>query len=89
MISDQADDNSEYEERDQVGIEQPDSGHYSSQKPESFVARAQDANSSNADSIAAALLPILVASAREVLSRLYPDSLPARQTNSGPEDRVK
>jgi hypothetical protein len=42
------------------------------------IARAADADSSNTDTTAAALLPILAASAREVLSRLYPDSMPTR-----------
>jgi len=42
------------------------------------VARGADADSSNADTTAAALLPIVAASAREVLSHLYPDSMPAR-----------
>ncbi len=41
------------------------------------LARAAAANSSNTDTVAAALLPIVAASAREVLSRLYPDSMPA------------
>jgi hypothetical protein len=40
------------------------------------IARAADGNSSNVDTVAAALLPIITASAREVLSRLYPDSMP-------------
>jgi len=42
------------------------------------TARAADADSSNIDTTAAALLPIVAASAREVLSHLYPDSMPAR-----------
>jgi hypothetical protein len=41
-------------------------------------ARAADADSANADTTAAALLPIVAASAREVLSRFYPDSMPTR-----------
>jgi hypothetical protein len=40
------------------------------------VGRAVDADSSSTDTTAAALLPIVAASAREVLSRLYPDSMP-------------
>ena len=42
------------------------------------IARAADAGSSNTDTTAAALLPIVAASAREVLSHLYPESLPTR-----------
>jgi len=42
------------------------------------IARAPDADSSNTDKTAAALLPIMAASAREVLSHLYPDSMPTR-----------
>jgi GTPase SAR1 family protein len=42
------------------------------------IARAADADSSNTDMTTAALLPIVAASAREVLSRLYPDSMPTR-----------
>jgi len=42
------------------------------------IARAADADSSNTDTTAAALLPILADSAREVLSRFYPDSMPTR-----------
>jgi GTPase SAR1 family protein len=42
------------------------------------IARGADAESSKADTTAAALLPILTDSAREVLSRLYPDSMPTR-----------
>jgi hypothetical protein len=40
------------------------------------ITRAADADSSNTDTTAAALLPIVTASAREVLSHLYPDSMP-------------
>jgi len=40
------------------------------------IARDADADSSNADTTAAVLLPIVTASAREVLTRLYPDSMP-------------
>jgi hypothetical protein len=40
------------------------------------MAHAADADSSNTDTTAAALLPIVAASAREVLSHLYPDSIP-------------
>jgi hypothetical protein len=39
------------------------------------MARAVDTDSSNADTIAAALLPIVTGSTREVLSHLYPDSV--------------
>ena len=42
------------------------------------IAVAADADSSNAETTAAALLPIVAAGAREVLSRLYPDSVPTR-----------
>jgi len=42
------------------------------------IARAAGAGSSNTDTTAAALLPIVAASAREVLSHLYPDSVPTR-----------
>jgi hypothetical protein len=42
------------------------------------IARAADADSSNIDTTAAALLPIVAASAREVLIRFYPDSMPTR-----------
>ena len=42
------------------------------------IARAAEADKSNTDSTAAALLPIVAASAREVLSHLYPDSMPTR-----------
>jgi GTPase Era involved in 16S rRNA processing len=42
------------------------------------IARAADADNSNTDTTAAALLPIVAASAREVLSHLYPDSMPTR-----------
>jgi len=42
------------------------------------IARATDADSSNTDTTAAALLPIVAASAREVLSHLYPDSMPTK-----------
>jgi len=45
------------------------------------MARAADADGSNADTTTAALLPIVEASAREVLSHLYPDSMPTRYTN--------
>jgi len=45
------------------------------------IARAAEADKSNTDSTAAALLPIVAASAREVLSRFYPDSMPTRYTN--------
>ena len=45
------------------------------------IAHAADADSSINDTTAAALLPIVAASAREVLRRLYPDSMFARQTN--------
>jgi hypothetical protein len=51
--------------------------------------RAADADSSNTDTTAAALLPIVAASAREVLSHLYPDSMPTRLTNQGSEGRVR
>jgi GTPase Era involved in 16S rRNA processing len=44
------------------------------------IARAADAGKSNTDGTAAALLPIVAASAREVLSRFYPDSMPTRYT---------
>ena len=40
------------------------------------IARGADADSSNVDPTAAALLPIVTASAREVLSHLYPGSMP-------------
>ena len=42
------------------------------------IARAADADSSNTDTTAAALLPIVAAGAREVLTHLYPDSMPTR-----------
>ena len=42
------------------------------------LALAADGGSANADTVAAALLPIIAASAREVLSRLYPDCMPTR-----------
>jgi hypothetical protein len=42
------------------------------------VAHEADADHSNTDTTAAALLPIVTASAREVLSDLYPDSMPTR-----------
>jgi len=42
------------------------------------TARGADGDSSNTDATAAALLPILTASAREVLGDLYPDSMPGR-----------
>jgi hypothetical protein len=42
------------------------------------IARAADADSSNTDTTAAALLSILAASAREVLNHLYPGSMPTR-----------
>jgi hypothetical protein len=42
------------------------------------LARGADPASSNTDTTAAALLPIVTATAREVLSRLYPDSMPAK-----------
>lgn len=42
------------------------------------IARAADAHSSSTDTTAAALLPIVAASARAVLSHLYPDSMPTR-----------
>lgn len=42
------------------------------------IACAADAESSITDTTAAALLPIVAASAREVLSQLYPDSMPTR-----------
>jgi hypothetical protein len=42
------------------------------------MAHTADAASANTDTIAAALLPIVAASAREVLSRFYPDSMPTR-----------
>jgi len=42
------------------------------------IARAADAGSSNTNMTADALLPIVAASAREVLSHLYPDSMPTR-----------
>ena len=45
------------------------------------IARAADADSSSNDTTAAALLPIVAASAREVLNRLYPDSMLTRQMN--------
>ena len=41
-------------------------------------ARAADADGSSPETTAAALLPIVAASAREVLSHLYPDSMPTR-----------
>jgi GTPase SAR1 family protein len=41
------------------------------------VARAADADGSSMDTTAAALLPIVTASARDTLSHLYPDSMPA------------
>jgi hypothetical protein len=44
------------------------------------LARGADADSSNADTLAAALLPVVTASAREVLSRLYPGSMPRSWT---------
>jgi GTPase SAR1 family protein len=42
------------------------------------IAREADADRSNTDTTAAALLPIVAASARDVLSHLYPDSVPTR-----------
>ena len=45
---------------------------------QSVWAGAADADSSSTDTTAAALLPIVAASAREVLDTLYPDSVPAR-----------
>jgi hypothetical protein len=39
------------------------------------IARAADADGSTAGTTAAALLPIMTASAREVLSRLYPQAM--------------
>jgi hypothetical protein len=45
------------------------------------TARAADADSSSTDRTAAALLPVVADSAREVLSRFYPASMPTRHTN--------
>ena len=42
------------------------------------IARASEADGSNTDATAAALLPIVAACGREVLGQLYPDSMPAR-----------
>jgi len=53
------------------------------------MARAADSDSSSTDTTAAALLPMVVASAREVLSRLYPDSMPVDSRNEGPGERVR
>jgi hypothetical protein len=46
------------------------------------MVRATAADSSNNHTTAAALLPIVAASAREVLSHLYPDSMPALSRSS-------
>jgi hypothetical protein len=54
-----------------------------------IAARAANADSSHTDTTAAALLPIVAASAREVLSRLYPDSMPTRRTKQGPAESVR
>jgi GTPase Era involved in 16S rRNA processing len=42
------------------------------------ITRRADTDRSNTEMTATALLPIVVGAAREVLSRLYPDSMPAR-----------